>query len=167
MLTATHGLFSLAKLFFVSWWALLQYGCLAHFTGVNVPCWPFLLFVKQLFRRMKLEAASGNGFLQMSIPMRYQLHLVCKKDLNMYRSSHSEVFLERAIKSCSQNIQRIYRRTPMPKCNINKVVNCNFPYKFKSKCRRHFFNKVADFKPTTLLKKRLWHMCFSLGFEKF
>ena len=36
-----------------------------------------------------------------------------------------------------------------------------------------FFNKVADLmisggiRPATLLKKRLWHRCFSLNFVKF
>ena len=28
-------------------------------------------------------------------------------------------------------------------------------------------NKVADFRPATLLKKRLWHSCFSMIFVKF
>ena len=26
-------------------------------------------------------------------------------------------------KRCSENMQQIYRRTPMPKCDFNKVVN--------------------------------------------
>ena len=30
-----------------------------------------------------------------------------------------------------------------------------------------FFNKVADLRPTTLLKKRLWHRCFPVNFVKF
>ena len=29
-----------------------------------------------------------------------------------------------------------------------------------------FFNKNADLRPTTLLKKRLWHRCFPVNFEK-
>ena len=36
----------------------------------------------------------------------------------LFRSSHPEVFL---VKKCSGNIQRIYRRTPMPKYDFNKV----------------------------------------------
>ena len=36
-----------------------------------------------------------------------------------FRSSHPE---DIAIKSCSENMQQIYRRTPMPKCNFNKVA---------------------------------------------
>ena len=31
----------------------------------------------------------------------------------------------------------------------------------------HFFNKVAGLRPTTLLKKRLWHRCFPVNFVKF
>ena len=30
-----------------------------------------------------------------------------------------------------------------------------------------FFNKVAGFRPATLLKKRLWHRCFPVNFAKF
>ena len=30
-----------------------------------------------------------------------------------------------------------------------------------------FFNKVADLRPATLLKKRLWHRCFPMDFAKF
>ena len=30
-----------------------------------------------------------------------------------------------------------------------------------------FFNKVAGLRPSTLLKKRLWHMCFPVNFAKF
>ena len=32
---------------------------------------------------------------------------------------------------------------------------------------RLFFNKVADLRPATLLKKRLWHRCFPVNFVKF
>ena len=30
-----------------------------------------------------------------------------------------------------------------------------------------FFNKVPGLRPATLLKKRLWHMCFPVEFAKF
>ena len=30
-----------------------------------------------------------------------------------------------------------------------------------------FLNKVVDLRPATLLKKRLWHRCFSVDFAKF
>ena len=33
--------------------------------------------------------------------------------------------------------------------------------------RVSFFNKVADLRPATLLKKRLWHRCLPVNFAKF
>ena len=34
-------------------------------------------------------------------------------------------------------------------------------------CQSLFFNKVAGLRLVTLLKKRLWHRCFSVNFAKF
>ena len=40
--------------------------------------------------------------------------------------------------------------------------------KFTGKlCQGLFLNEVAGLRPTTLLKKRLWHRCFPVIFEKF
>ena len=49
-----------------------------------------------------------------------------------------------------------------------KVVLENFT-KFAGKhlCLSLFFNKVADLRPATLLKKRLWHSYFPVNFVKF
>ena len=49
-----------------------------------------------------------------------------------------------------------------------KSVFRNFA-KFTGKylCKSLFFNKVAYFRPATLLKKRLWHRCFPVNFAKF
>ena len=37
----------------------------------------------------------------------------------------------------------------------------------KHLCQSFFFNKVAGLRPATLLKKTLWHRCFSVNFAKF
>ena len=37
----------------------------------------------------------------------------------------------------------------------------------KDLCPSLFFNKVAELRPATLLKKRLWYSCFSVNFAKF
>ena len=37
----------------------------------------------------------------------------------------------------------------------------------KHLCQGLFFNKVAELRPTTLLKKRLWLRCFHVNFAKF
>ena len=49
-----------------------------------------------------------------------------------------------------------------------KVVLGNFA-KFTGKdlCQSLFFNNVASLRPATLLKKRLWHLCFPVSFAKF
>ena len=54
------------------------------------------------------------------------------------------------------------------RCSLKKGVLNNF-IKFTGKylCQSLFFNKVAGLRPTTLLKKRLWHRCFLVNFAKF
>ena len=49
-----------------------------------------------------------------------------------------------------------------------KGVRRNFA-KFTGKhlSKSLFFNKVAGLRPATLLKKRLWHLCFPVSFAKF
>ena len=51
---------------------------------------------------------------------------------------------------------------------LRKGVLRNFA-KFTGKHHRQnlYFNKVADLRPATLLKKRLWHRCFPGNFAKF
>ena len=55
-----------------------------------------------------------------------------------------------------------------PEVVYKKCVLENFA-KFTGKhlCQSVFFNKVACLRPATLLKKRLWHRCFPVNFEKF
>ena len=53
------------------------------------------------------------------------------------------------------------------RCSVIKDVLRNFA-KFTRKhlCQSLFFNKVADLRPATLLKKRLWYRCFPVNFAK-
>ena len=49
-----------------------------------------------------------------------------------------------------------------------KGVLRNFAkFTWKHLCHSLFFNKVVDHRPATLLKKRLWHRCFSVNFAIF
>ena len=54
---------------------------------------------------------------------------------------------------------------------VIQLNNCTFKFfaKFTAKhlCQSLFFNKVAGFRPATLLKKRLWRECFPVNFAKF
>ena len=60
------------------------------------------------------------------------------------------------------------RRSSRPEVFSKKGVLRNFA-KFTGKhlCQSLFFNKVADLRSAALLKKRLWHRCFPVNFEKF
>ena len=54
------------------------------------------------------------------------------------------------------------------KCSLKQGVLKNFT-KFAGKhlCQNLFFYKVVGLRPATLLKRRLWHRCFSVKFAKF
>ena len=59
-------------------------------------------------------------------------------------------------------------RSSRPDVFCKKGVLKNFAkFTGKNLCQSLFFNKVADLRPTTLLKKRLWHRCFPVNFAKF
>ena len=58
------------------------------------------------------------------------------------RSSHPEVLLKR----CSENMQQIYRRTLMSKCDVNKVAT------------QFYWNRTA-WVQSNFIKIALWHGC--------
>ena len=59
-------------------------------------------------------------------------------------------------------------RSSRPEVFCKTGVLENFT-KFTGKhlCQSLFLNKVADLRPATLLKKRLWHRCFPVNSVKF
>ena len=59
-------------------------------------------------------------------------------------------------------------RSSHRRCSIKKVVFLNFTnFPGKHLSQSLFFNKAADLRPETLLKKRLWHKCFHVNFAPF
>ena len=62
---------------------------------------------------------------------------------------------------------RILHKEAVAQVFWKKGVLRNFA-KFTGKQLRQslFFNKVAGFRPATLLKKKLWHSCFPVNFAK-
>ena len=72
----------------------------------------------------------------------------------------------------TSNIQRCYSifsvEAVVQRCSVKKGVPRNCA-KFTGKhlYQSVFFNKVADLRPATLLKKRLWHRCFPVNFAQF
>ena len=67
-----------------------------------------------------------------------------KSEMNAALQKHSSVGV--LWKQCSWKFRKIHRKTPVPES---------------------LFNKVVGLKPATLLKKSLWHRCFSVNFAKF
>ena len=55
----------------------------------------------------------------------------------------SEVFYKKA---CSLKYRKIHSKTPLPES---------------------LFNKAAGLRPSTILKKKLWHRCFAVNFAEF
>ena len=66
------------------------------------------------------------------------------------------------------SIRFSYAEAIVRRCSVKKVFLKKFK-KFKEEhlCQSLFLNKVADLRPVTLLKKRLWHRYFSVNFAKF
>ena len=58
-------------------------------------------------------------------------------------------------------------RNSHQKCSLKQGVLKNFT-KFAGKhlCQNLFFYKVVGLRPATLLKRRLWHRCFSVKFVR-
>ena len=69
---------------------------------------------------------------------------------------------------CSKNTGKDASEAATGGVFFKKVVFKNFA-KFTGKhlCQSLVFDKVADLRPATLLKKRPWHRCFVLNFAKF
>ena len=66
--------------------------------------------------------------------------------------------------SASENWIAI-NKSERQKCSVRKAISQNSQ---GITCDRvSLFNKVAGLRPTTLLKKRLWHRCFPVNFAKF
>ena len=56
------------------------------------------------------------------------------------------IFRRCSVKKCSSRFQKIRRKIPVPES---------------------LFDKTADLRHATLLKKRRWNRCFPVNFEKF
>ena len=72
------------------------------------------------------------------------------------------------IQTCNQDLLPTSTDAVVRSCSVEKVFLEVLKNSQENTCVRiSFFNKVADLSPATLLKKRLWHMCFPVNFAKF
>ena len=84
-----------------------------------------LKFCHEELKASKLETVFGIEIYQ-NLNFEDHIKIVCSKTakkLNIQKQPHRGVLSKR----CSENMQQIYRRTPMPKCNFNKVAKAWFP----------------------------------------
>ena len=69
---------------------------------------------------------------------------------------------------CGYIFSRYSLRSSRPEVFCKKGVLKNFAkITGKHLCHSLFFNEVADLRPATSLKKRLWHRYFPVNFAKF
>ena len=59
-----------------------------------------------------------------------------------------------------------YLRSSHQRCFIKKVHRNFTKFTGKQLCQSLFFSKIAELKPATLLKKRLWYRRFPVNFAK-
>ena len=82
----------------------------------------------------------------------YQQHNIKTKCWIHFKSKSQSLFLQKqppkgvSRKRCSENMQQIYRRTPMPKCDFNKVAkqlnwNHTWTWVFSSKCASYLLTE--------------------------
>ena len=120
--------------------------------------------MQQIFRRSVISVKLLCNFAYSCFI--YLRQLLCRFFI-CFAYFASRILLSSEIYKQKPKITALFRSSHQ-KCSIKKGVLKNFT-KFKGKhlCQSLFFNKVADFRPSTLLKKRLWRRCFSVNFLKF
>ena len=124
-------------------------------------CSKMTLFLQNTSGRLRL-AVLKQLFLKFFITIWYEFSISKK---NKY-SSKFKIFNFTVLLHFIQ-VQQIHQKQP-PEVFYKKGVFRNFA-KFTGKhlCQSFFFNKVADLRPATLLKKKLWHRRFSVNFAQF
>ena len=65
------------------------------------------------------------------------------------------------------NISSTIQKQPLEVFCKKGVLRNFVKFTVKHLCQSLFLNKIAGFRSATLLKKRLWHRCFSVHFTKF
>ena len=69
-----------------------------------------------------------NGARKLQQMYKYKIVVIFIKEVDIYNLKLLKLLLQKQPlkgvleKRCSENMQQIYRRTPMPKCNFNKVA---------------------------------------------
>ena len=102
---------------YVSVYQALQKFCEFHRKATVLKSLLIELQAKRLKHRCFL--VEFTNFLKTEIYERLLLEPVLSTGVSFLDKQHSRGILR---KRCSENMRQIYRRTPMPKCNFNKVA---------------------------------------------
>ena len=92
-----------------------------------------------------------NGARKLQQLYKCKIVVIFIKEVDIYNLKLSKLLLQKQPlkgvleKRCSENMQQIYRRTPMPKCNFNKAAKQLYWYRtsawvFSSKFPAYFLN---------------------------
>ena len=79
-----------------------------------------------------------------------------------------KIFIDTSFICFMKEAINCFFKSRQQRCSLKEGVLRNLA-KFTGKhlCQSLFFKKFAGLRPTTLLKKRLWHSCFPVNFAKF
>ena len=113
-----------------------------NFIKQETPKQVFSFEFGEIFKNIFLQNTSGGCLFLVFVEIPRETSTASSQML-VSQKQPPEVFCNNR---CSQKYRKIYRKTPVPESLLNKV---------------------AGLTPATLLKKRLWHMCFPANFAKF
>ena len=132
------------------WWLLLSGRCLKHTSGARIKdlglwivIWCFCQAPSSPYRKMSYFTFKDENSSQHELE-RKRYNIYC-----WYKETYTNIQKQppRGVprKKCSENMQQIYRRTPMPKCDFNKVAkqlywNCTSAWVFSCKFTAYFQN---------------------------
>ena len=124
-----------------------------------------------MLRIFKLKNSAGgnvHGFTGIIYCLHSPLSLRYKVAVSVKNITYNSFFPCKTSFGKLSPLTLITARSSHQGCSVKRRVLRNFA-KFTGKhpCQTLFLNKVADLKPITLLKKRLWHRCFPVNFAKF
>ena len=87
---------------------------------------------------------------------------MCSTTVMQHLKKHENIL------SLQQSTWRGIAGSSHQRCSMEKGGLRNFTeFTGNHLCQSLFFNKNAGVRPTTLLKRRLWHRCFPVNFVKF
>ena len=120
--------------------------------------WQIMLHAKT-FRHSKIYGKKRFKRIKKNQKLTSFGKFVC--EMLIFRSNRSQIIFKILFS------KQVFQKQP-PEMLCKKGLLINFTeFTGKNRCQGLFLNKVADLRPATILRKRLWHRCFPMNFAKF